>query len=254
MSFTRPSARAALALAAILAVLAGTAPAQKEKAEPPKETVEKGKVQAGSHQLKMEGGKLYFIKVEGQGFTPNVMLRPGAFSYGTSKTEDDTFQTYFVPRETRAYRLLILPNINDDLDAGPLDYKVTSRHIPYGAKPALEENGTLAADDPIYSNEDGVKSQGPHKAFKLKLKARQLYVIDLERAAGKDKERRRDWDPYLMLEGPGGKIVSSDDDSGNDGNARIIIQVRRAGEYRVIATSAGKEPGAFTLTVRTGEE
>jgi hypothetical protein len=48
-----------------------------------------------------------------------------------------------------------------------------------------------------------------------------------------------------------GKIVASDDDSGGDYNARIIFQVRRAGDYRIIATTLRRATGPFTLTVRT---
>jgi hypothetical protein len=80
------------------------------------------------------------------------------------------------------------------------------------------------------------------------LKARQLYIIDMQRVA-------KEMDPYLMLEGPGGKVVMQDDDGGGNSNARIIFQARRAGEYRIIASVADKERlGDFTLTVRTTEE
>lgn len=78
------------------------------------------------------------------------------------------------------------------------------------------------------------------------MKSRQLYIIELK-SANEDS----DYDPMLYLETPGGMIVSQDDDSGGDLNARIFFQCRRDGEYRIIATSSDTEVGEFTLTDRT---
>src|SRR5262249_1067076 len=142
-----------------------------------------------------------------------------------------------------------MPSLYDDLDGGELEYKVIFKPIPLAQKPLLQEKGELKTSDPIYKGENEFSnSRGPHKAFPIKLKARQLYIISMERTA-------KDMDPYLMLEGPGNKIVATDDDSGGDSNARIIFQPRRAGDYRIIATVAEKEHvGGFTLTVRTTDE
>jgi hypothetical protein len=240
---------AVLAGAALLALWAAPARTQDkpDSGKEAKETTARGQVQVGTHQFKMEAGKLYLIRVEGQGFRPNVTMRGGYFTNSSFADDGDTFQGYFMPRETKNYRLFVLPSLNDDIEGGSLDYKVIFKSIPLAAKPLLQEKGELTATDPIYSNEDGNKSNGPHKAYKVKLKAKQMYIIDMVRGS-------RELDPYLMLEGSSGKIVAVDDDGGGDSNARIIFQPRRAGEYRIIATTASKEIGPFTLTVRSTEE
>jgi hypothetical protein len=246
----RPSClRPFLAGVALLALLSAPAAADKDdtaKEDPTKGFTTKGQVKIGSHSYKLEAGKLYLIRVEGEGFSPQVSLRPGHFTNSTMLDMGDTFQTYFIPRETRSHRLFILPSLGDDVEGGSLDYTVTCKPIPLAKKPVLQEKAELAATDPVYTGEDGFKSEGPHKAFKVKLKARRLYVIDMERSG-------REMDPYLMLEAPGGKVVARDDDGGTDSNARIIFQPRRDGEYKVIATAVNKATGGFTLTVRTTE-
>jgi hypothetical protein len=139
----------------LLALLSGLSAQDKKDDTKPaaKEVVEKGKAQIGIHSLKMEAGKLYQIRVEGQGFVPNVMLRPGYFST-PPKTEEDNFQAYFVPQETRTYRLLVMPSLNDDIEGGALDYKMIFKPIPLAEKPVLKEKSELKATDPVYKGED----------------------------------------------------------------------------------------------------
>jgi hypothetical protein len=204
----------------------------------------KGQVKIGSHSHKMEGGKLYQVRVEGSGFRPLVNIRPGYLTHTSVSDDGDTLQGYFIPRETKAHRLFITPDLYDDLGDGPLDYTLTIKPIPLAEKPVLQEKGQLAATDPVYKNADfGVKTDCHFKAYPIKLKARQFYIIDLVKTD--------DLDPYLFLEGPDMKILAQDDDSGGNLNARILFQPRRDGEYRIIATSLSRATGGFTLTVRT---
>jgi serine protease Do len=74
--------------------------------------------------------------------------------------------------------------------------------------------------------------------------------------------KSKDFDAYLRLEGPDGKTVARDDDSGGDRNARIVLRSTTAGTYRIIATTyrfnpkedakGGAKLGAFTVEVQQG--
>src|SRR5690348_5376397 len=80
------------------------------------DTTVKGKVRLGQHRLKLEKGRLYRIKVESDGFRPQVSIRPGYFAFGGSRGGDrDTFSDYFAPTDTRSYTLTVGPDLFDDL-------------------------------------------------------------------------------------------------------------------------------------------
>lgn len=244
----RPTACRSLAApvlaAALLATLPDIAP---PAAAQEKETASKGQVKIGIHKQKMEAGKLYQVRVDAEGFAPSVGLRPGYFTNSEMLNQGDTFQAFVLPAETREHRITVLPNLNDDLDERTFDYKLTITPIPLAEKPLLEEKGKLAATDPGYTNEGFGNDKYPHKPFAIQMKARQMYIITMKTATN-------DMDPLLFLEGPGGKIVARDDDSGGSLNARIFIQPRRGGEHKIIATSGSKVFGDFTLTVQTTEK
>lgn len=209
------------------------------------ELTAKGQLKMGNHAYKMEAGKLYLVRVEGQGFQPVVSIRPGYFTNPETLDKGDTFQSYFVPRETRDHRIFIIPNLTDDFGDGPLNYALSIKPLPLAEKPLLEVKEKLIAADPLYKPPDGSPKDTHFKAFSIKMKAKQIYIIDLVRVGG------RDLDPMLYLEGPGAKTVAADDDGGADANARIIFMPRREGEHRIIATTVSKAVGDFMLTVRT---
>jgi hypothetical protein len=216
-------------------------------AAPPKDLEEKGKVSVGVHKMKMSVDSIYHIRVEGDGFRPEISIRPGKISPGGAGPDRDVEEMLFFPSETAEYRILIGANaIQDDLEATN-DYtiKVTATRID--KKPILKEKKELTDDDPKYVNREFKrKLDSRYKAFPIKMKAKNYYVIDMIRD-GDDKE----FDPLLFLEDADGKIVALDDDSGGDLNARIVFLARRSGEFRIIATTVNPVPGAFTLTVRT---
>lgn len=57
-----------------------------------------------------------------------------------------------------------------------------------------------------------------------------------------------DFDPYLMLRGPGGASFDNDDAAPGDTNALITATLPASGEYRIMATSyAAGERGAYRL-------
>lgn len=217
-----------------------------------KDFVAKGKIQIASHAYKMDAGTLYHVKVEGKGFQPQASIQPGFLPFFTSNMapERNTFQSYFAPTESKEYRILIMPGFFGigDLPEGPLDYTLTIKPIILG-KAIVKAEGKWTADDPVYTAKTafGNQERKTHfKAYPLKIKAGSLYVIDLVR------NPQQNTDPYLFLEGPDGKVVTQDDDSGGNLNSRIIFHAKQDGDFRVIATTLFPATGDFTLTVRAG--
>lgn len=210
----------------------------------------KGQVKVGVHQFKMDTGFMYKVKVEANGFTPTVLLRPGTFlRTGTNgqagTTEGDSFEGYVLPRESRSYRVVVSPTLDDDeLDGQLFDYSATVTAIPMAKQPLLDEKGKTTANDPVYQSPNG-GNRGPHKAYDVQFKAGQIYIITLDMAT------QGQFDPYLIVEGPGGKVVAENDDGGDGLNSLIVFQPKRGGEHRLIATGLGNRTGDFRLKVIT---
>ncbi|MFO0797741.1 MAG: hypothetical protein U0804_09690 [Gemmataceae bacterium] len=212
-----------------------------------KEFTGQGTVKAGVHKFRMEVGKLYLVRVDADGFTPSVNLRPGNFlGTGDAFVTGDQFSAYVLPKETREYRLTVLPTVGeDDLDNMLQNYSVTVTPIPMAKQPLVEQESKLTFNDPPYANPAGGGQRGPHKAFPVNFKAGQIYIITVDAA---DKGN---FDPYLQIEGAGGKVVAQDDDGGGYPNCRIVYKPKRGGEHRLIVTSVGKGAGSFNVKVVT---
>jgi serine protease Do len=60
-----------------------------------------------------------------------------------------------------------------------------------------------------------------------------------------------EFDAYVLLIGPDGTEVATDDDSGGGCHARISTFLPAAGEYRIVTASFGGDTGGFTLRVDT---
>jgi hypothetical protein len=84
--------------------------------------------------------------------------------------------------------------------------------------------------------------RAPYKGYKISLKAKTLYVIDL-------LQNGSDSDPYLVLHDPQGKQVAANDDGGAGLNARIMYTPTRDGEHRILAATI-KGLGEFTLKIQ----
>ena len=212
-----------------------------------KGTALKGEVRVGYHKVRLEAGKLYQVRVEGNGFAPQVAVRPGGFTQlgdvprpPGGAAEWDLFEGIVAPRETRDYVLTVSPKTDDDLDGGRFTYTATV--TPLAA--LLDKQDRTNRNDPRYQN--GTVKVGPHKEYPVQFKARQVYVITLDMT-----QPGMGYDPYLVLEGPGGDVVASNDDGGQGLNSRIVYRARRGGEYRVIAAGLGDGVGGFHVRVIT---
>lgn len=107
---------------------------------------------------------------------------------------------------------------------------------PVGKGVLLQQKGQLTAKDPLYT------TGSPYKLYKLKLKAKTNYIIEM-RAIGK-------FDPYLVVEDEDMDVLAEDDDSGGKLDSLIKFTPRKDGEYRIIATSFMGSTGQYELIVR----
>jgi predicted Zn finger-like uncharacterized protein len=108
---------------------------------------------------------------------------------------------------------------------------------PGPGKVVLNENSSLAANDPI-DPKSGRKA--PMKVYPVQLLAGKEYAISLDSTA---------FDAYLRLEDPSGKTVAEDDDSGGSLNALIRYRPTQTGQFKIVCTTFDGKLGAFQLKV-----
>jgi hypothetical protein len=95
---------------------------------------------------------------------------------------------------------------------------------------------SLTANDPVRRS-----PRTPYHVWQFDGRRGQRLVVDLESG---------DFDSYLLVRDPDGYTVGSDDDSGDELNARLRVILPRDGTYRVITTAVGDSArGRYTLTV-----
>lgn len=63
-----------------------------------------------------------------------------------------------------------------------------------------------------------------------------------------------EFDTVLLLKGPDGEIVNSNDDFGGTLNSTIVIELPESGEYSAIATSFSGQGGSYQIEVRPASE
>jgi S1-C subfamily serine protease len=108
------------------------------------------------------------------------------------------------------------------------------------SKIILQKNGMLQASDPMYS-----RSSNPHHVESVNFTAGNVYQIDLSQAPGQR------FDPLLFVEDPAGVVVAQDDDGGSGLDARVFVQARQTGAYRIIITAyePNTTAGSYSLKV-----
>jgi hypothetical protein len=201
-----------------------------------------GQVKVGEHKPKLQAGALYRIEAEGKGFRPKVIVATNPRYYEEDFGKENAYRCYTVVNKTHDYRVLVLPDALDPIGDGKLEYTVKFTPVPLEAKPILQVTDKWTEKDPPYPAQENAH----HKVYPLKLKGGQFYIIDLVKKSAVD--------PYLYLENEKKEVVTSDDDSGGDLNARIVFRPAKDGEYRIIATTLTRAVGGFELTVRTEQK
>jgi hypothetical protein len=200
----------------------------------------KGQITLTAHKMKMDKDVPHVIEVQGKGFTPRVTI-PGAFLSFTSDFKNpNDFKGTFTPTQTQEYAIVVLPDFfGSTPEGGTLDYTLKVTPIRLAEKPMLKVAAKLTEQDMKVEGKDTY-----FKSYPIKLKAGQVYVIDMQRDPAVSKI-----DPFLYLK-DGKQTVAQDDDSGGNLNARIIYTAPKDGEFTVIATTLFPATGDFTLTVR----
>ncbi|MFO0969224.1 MAG: PPC domain-containing protein [Gemmataceae bacterium] len=109
--------------------------------------------------------------------------------------------------------------------------------------PLVLDKGQVTVEEELtVEDKADTKRKTPCKIYPIAFEAGVRYTIDMESEA---------FDAFLRLEGPDGKEVAWDDDSGSGNNARINYVAKVDGRYRIIATCFSRgRLGEFTLKVR----
>lgn len=88
------------------------------------------------------------------------------------------------------------------------------------------------------------KLEEKEDTVEVELKKGKYYTIDMTSS---------DFDTYLKLQDPKGKIVAQDDDGGDKLNSRLFYKTKVGGKYKIIATSFTKKGmGEYVIKVKEG--
>ncbi|MGB3570710.1 MAG: PPC domain-containing protein [Phormidesmis sp.] len=98
------------------------------------------------------------------------------------------------------------------------------------AQTLLQQEGTLAPMEDAYPFEGD---------------AGQTMTIELE---------SEDFDTILLLKGPDGEIITSNDDYGGTLNSTIVFELPTAGTYSAVASSFSGQGGSYQIEVRPASE
>ena len=235
MVSTRTLARTTAALVGLALLLPAPAGAQEFK----------GKLMIGQHKVKLEKGKIYQLIMDCPLEFPPYLDTPigqDLIHVVTGKLPKDD-KRFFSCHRSEEYEFYVFPPTIGFPKTGTIEYTLKITPVTLSPTAVLEDKNKWEASDQVYKP----TNDSYFKPYKLQMKAGQIYVIDLVKG---DKAT----DPFLYLEGPEGKVVSQDDDSGGDLNARILYSPLRDGEYRIIATTLARATGPYTLTVHTIKE
>ena len=190
------------------------------------------------HAFKMAPGSIYTIDLVSTDFDSFLRLENAE---GRQLAFDDDggggFNSRIVFRPLKEEVFRIIATTYPIGQTGKYTLTIRQAVQPVPGKVVFSHKDRLLADDPP----DKVR-RNPHKVHTFKMKAGQVYFLDLVST---------EFDTYLRLEDSSGKQLAEDDDSGGNLNARIVFHAQREDNYRIIATSyqAGAS-GMYTLTVR----
>ncbi|KPQ34210.1 MAG: Bacterial pre-peptidase C-terminal domain/TPR repeat [Phormidesmis priestleyi Ana] len=98
------------------------------------------------------------------------------------------------------------------------------------AQTLLQQQGTLAPMEDAYMFEG---------------ETGQVMTIEL---------KSEEFDTMLMLRGPDGEVITSNDDYGGTLNSTIVIELPESGTYSAVASSFGGDGGSYQIEVRPASE
>lgn len=98
------------------------------------------------------------------------------------------------------------------------------------AQALLQQQGTLAPMQDTYTFEG---------------KVGQVMTIEL---------KSEEFDTLLLLNGPDGQVITSNDDYGGTLNSTIVLKLPTSGEYSAIASSFAGDSGSYQIEVRPASE
>ncbi len=100
----------------------------------------------------------------------------------------------------------------------------------------VTRSGHLRSTDAM----DEIYPNSPFKSFKQKVKAGTAYKADLTST---------DFDAFLRVHEPDGKVLLAEDDGAGGTNARAVFRAKQDGEYQFIVTTHDRLFGAFQLKI-----
>lgn len=125
------------------------------------------------------------------------------------------------------------------LTFAPLGYAQEEQKEGGDEKPAVQQKGP--AEDKAQTIQDKIAEGQTEKVHKIALKKGIAYRIEMQSG---------DLDSYLIVKNQDGENLASDDDSGDNLNARLIFRAPESATYEIVATTFGKsQSGPYTLTI-----
>jgi len=190
-------------------------------------------------------GQRIVIDLMASEFDPVLIVRDDAgYTVGTDddggEGNNSRLRTV-LPRDGR-YRIVV--TAFNEQSRGRYTMAVTAWEAP-DAAPAGQPAAVVLgrAQNGVLEPGDDVAGDGPFQdRWTVDARAGQRLRADMHSA---------DFDAYLVLLGPDGRQLASDDDSGENNDASLGWRAPVAGRYTLLATSFRDEPqtGAYTLTV-----
>jgi hypothetical protein len=198
------------------------------------------------YNFKMEKGKTYQIDMKSKNLDAYLRLEDPE---GKQVAKDDdggdglNARIIYEAKESGEFRIIATTYAGNA--TGKFELTARDKNAPPDAGKVVElksknglasYKGTLEKDDPQYMKKIS-------KIFTIEFEADKTYQID---------HMSMEFDAYLYLLSPDGKLVLAQDDDGGEGlNSRIVFKAEKAGVYRIVATSlGGTRTGEFTFTVR----
>ncbi|HEY0599994.1 pre-peptidase C-terminal domain-containing protein [Brevundimonas sp.] len=208
---------------------------------------------ADTWTLPVRAGETYEVTLSASAFDPYLLVRgPGGLSEDNDDDpaargsrdsrlvftapaggEVEISATSYEPGETGAYRLTLTAAGAGRAPSGPAD---AAGSITVGRT----VGGALASGDEQLDSGEFIDT--------WTLRGRRGQQLDIRLTS-------TDFDPYLMVRGPGDFSSDNDDDAGveESRDSRLLITLPADGEYQISATSyAPKESGAYRLAVLEG--